>query len=84
MEIFTQGLAICGCVLAFTGAGYSLWSSISSFRMKRENQKLGAYVKNKSFLRMKNAGEDPCDTNSMFKIPEFSQDCDYLLRRNSK
>ena len=84
MEDFIRVLTFCGTVSAAAGALYFFILSLSDHKMKKENQKLDGYIKDKSFFVMKNDGESPCDTDKDFTMPEFSQECDYLLRRDHR
>ena len=37
------------------------------------------YMKDEEFSKAKNRGDDPCKIEIPFELPDFSQDCDYLV-----
>lgn len=73
--------AFLGSVGALAMMLYTLVLHIKMKKMQRKNQVFSSYIKEDSFLLMKNGGDNPCDTQKKFVIPTFSQESDYIVRR---
>ncbi len=81
MNTIISILAFCGNIGALVMMLYALILIIKMRKMQSKNRILSSYIKTKSFLRMKNDGNNPCDTQQKFYIPVFSQESDYIVRR---
>lgn len=75
-------------ILAFVGSVGSLITAVYVFasnrkmrEMQMKNKDVSIYLKEKSYLLMRNDGHNPCDTQETFEIPKFSQNCNCICRR---
>lgn len=60
---------------------YTLVLHTKMKKMQGKNKVFSSYIKEGTFLLMKNDGDDPCDTQKKFVIPTFSQESNYVVRR---
>lgn len=74
-------LAFIGTVASFGGAVFVFFSNLKTKKMQNINHGLDIYIKKKDFLLMKNDGENPCEIKNKFKMPLFSQESDFIIRR---
>lgn len=74
-------IAFLGSIFAFCMAIYTGVQCGKIKKMRAINKKIGSYIKDSSFLLMKNDGQNPCDNQKPLTIPKFSQTCDYIIRR---
>lgn len=81
MDIIITVIAFLGTIVSLGGVIFIFVSNWNTKKMQKINQGLKSYIKSKNFLLMKNAGENPCDTKKRFCMPNFSQECDYIIRR---
>lgn len=82
MNISTIGiLAFLGSFGAFIMSVYTFVLFINIKKMQKKNQEFSSYIKECTFLLMKNGGNDPCDIQKKLVAPKLSQECDYIVRR---
>lgn len=77
----TSILAFLGSVGAFVMSIYTLVLFLNMKKMQKKNQEFSSYIKEGTFLLMKNGGNNPCDIQKKFVVPKLSQECDYIVRR---
>lgn len=82
MNLFVSAISFVGTMASLGSAIFLFRSTLKTKKMQKINHGLEIYVKNKDFLLMKNAGEDPCDTKNKFTMPVFLQESNYVIRRN--
>lgn len=80
-NIIISVFAFFGSVGALIMLLYTFILHIKMKKMQGKNQVFSSYVKDNSFLLMKNGGDNPCDTQKKFIIPAFSQESDYIVGR---
>lgn len=83
MNVLIRIIAFLGTVISFNGAIFIFVSNLRTKKMQMINSDLKQYVKNKEYLFMKNCGDNSCETKKKFEMPVFSQESDYIIRRNS-
>lgn len=83
MYVLIPIITCVGSIIAFGGAIYVFIMRLKYLKMKKINQNLNDYIKDKDFLLMKNGGEDPCETKKEFGMPLFSQECEIIIRRGN-
>lgn len=81
MDIIVRIIAFLGTIVSLSGVILIFISNLNTKKMQKINQDLKLYIRGKDFLLMKNAGENPCDTKKEFFMPNFSQECNYIIRR---
>lgn len=74
-------ISFLGSVISLAMMVYTLFLHVKIKKMQEENQIFSSYIKEESFLLMKNGGDDPCDTQKKIVMPNFSQESDYIVRR---
>lgn len=80
MNTVVRLTAFIGSIAALGTAVYVFIGNLNVRKMRKENRKLGVYIKDKKYLLMKNDGEDPCSTKKI-DMPLFSQNGEYIIRR---
>ncbi len=83
MDIILRIIAFIGTIVSLGCAIFVLVSNLKIRKMRNVNRDLGVYIKSKEFLLMKNDGENPCETRKKFGMPLFSQESDYIIRRDT-
>lgn len=83
MGMIVSTLAFLGTVALLGAAVFIFFSNLKMKKMQEINRGLDSYIKKKDFLLMKNGGENPCEIKKRFEMPEFSGECDFIVRRKS-
>lgn len=81
MNILIRIIAIIGIIVSVSGIIYILKSNRKIKKLKTINDNISEYIKDDSFLIMRNDGYDPCDANIEITAPDFSQNAKYIIRR---
>lgn len=81
MDILVRIISIFGMVISFSGVFYIFNSNRKIKKLQIINDGVSEYIKDESYLVMKNGGDSPCDTKEKFTMPLFSQNANYIIRR---
>lgn len=72
-------LAFCGSIICYVAAVYMLFVWLKMKHMKKVNNKLSEYIKEKEFLCIKGGNRSPYVLQEYITIIEL-QDCNYIVK----
>ncbi len=78
-EITIRLVAIMGTAISLFGIYFTLKNMYQNYKLYVTNKLISEYIKDSTFFKMKNDGDDPCKLNNKITMPSFSQKCDNFL-----